>query len=184
MLWPGGRDVFFNGENSFIQYQHNIEDASMVKKMINIWFRTTQKDNVMLSMFNANLSNVLTVGLRDGMLKLEIGDKTEYQAPNYHIWGKKTFADGDWHHLWLIMTNPTFQYWWMDASMGSMKSSLDFFELFKANRIFLGGGLRPTDTRYRGCLKLVEIGGYEWGGDVLRTEVNENNDYFKVYFVL
>ena len=31
--------------------------------------------------------------------------------------------------------------------------------------------------------EVVEIGGYEWGGDVLRTEVNENNDYFKVYFV-
>lgn len=31
--------------------------------------------------------------------------------------------------------------------------------------------------------EMVEIGGYEWGGDVLRTEVNENKDYFKVYFV-
>ena len=31
--------------------------------------------------------------------------------------------------------------------------------------------------------RIVEIGGYEWGGDVLRTESNETNDHFKAYFI-
>tara|TARA_B110000285_G_C15091304_1_gene599238 strand:- start:109 stop:1875 length:1767 start_codon:yes stop_codon:yes gene_type:complete len=31
--------------------------------------------------------------------------------------------------------------------------------------------------------EMIEIGGYEWGGDVLRTESNNTNDNFKVYFV-
>jgi TonB family protein len=46
--------------------------------------------------------------------------------------------------------------------------------------IYIGTAENLDDTSIK---RLVEIGGYEWGGDVLRTESNATNDHFKAYFI-